>query len=58
MILFKGEERQKLKIIFDFVNIPKNNGMIILFAQIDKSVGEIQTDLDTLIAIWNILKKK
>lgn len=52
----EGDERQKLKILLDSLKIPKSMGIIIRTAGVGRSAKEIQTDLDTLVKLWNAIK--
>ena len=52
----EGEERQKLKKSFDALSIPTGIGVIIRTAGVDRSVNEIQADLDTLISLYDAIK--
>lgn len=53
----EGEERQKLKKLFDALNIPKGTGVIIRTAGVDRSIDEIQADLDTLMSLYAAIKQ-
>ncbi|WP_116964726.1 Rne/Rng family ribonuclease [Fastidiosibacter lacustris] len=53
----EGDERQKLKTLFDSLTIPNNMGVIIRTAGVDRSAEEIQADLDTLINLWDAIKR-
>ena len=53
----EGEERQKLKKLFDTLNIPKGTGVIIRTAGVDRSIDEIQADLDTLTSLYAAIKQ-
>jgi ribonuclease E len=52
----EGEERRKLKELLDSLTIPKDMSIIIRTAGVDRSVGEIQADLDNLINLWGLIK--
>lgn len=53
----EGNERQKLKALFDSLMIPGNMGVIIRTAGVDRSADEIQADLDTLTVLWDAIKR-
>ncbi|WP_119327575.1 Rne/Rng family ribonuclease [Cysteiniphilum halobium] len=53
----EGDERQKLKALFDSLTIPTNMGVIIRTAGVDRSADEIQADLDTLTNLWDAIKR-
>ncbi len=53
----EGDERQKLKALFDSLTIPANMGVIIRTAGVDRSADEIQADLDTLTTLWDAIKR-
>ena len=53
----EGEERQKLKTLFDALDIPKGTGVIIRTAGVDRSIDEIQADLDTLVKLYAAIKQ-
>lgn len=53
----EGDERQKLKALFDSLTIPANMGVIIRTAGVDRSAEEIQADLDTLTNLWDAIKR-
>ncbi len=53
----EGDERRKLKALFDSLTIPKEMGVIIRTAGVDRSAEEIQADLDTLVNLWEAIKR-
>ncbi len=53
----EGDERRKLKALFDSLTIPKDMGVIIRTAGVDRSADEIQADLDTLVNLWDAIKR-
>ncbi|WP_100551152.1 Rne/Rng family ribonuclease [Caedibacter taeniospiralis] len=53
----EGDERQKLKTLFDSLTIPANMGVIIRTAGVDRQADEIQADLDTLVNLWDAIKR-
>jgi len=51
----EGDERIKLKEMMGMLKIPENMGVIIRTAGIDKSLNELQWDLDLLCAHWTAI---
>ncbi|MFZ9034665.1 MAG: Rne/Rng family ribonuclease [Francisellaceae bacterium] len=53
----EGDERRKLKALFDSLTIPKDMGIIMRTAGVDRSAVEIQADLDSLVNLWEAIKR-
>ena len=52
----EGDERRKLKTLFESLIIPKDMSIIIRTAGVDRSISEIQGDLDTLVSTWRSIQ--
>ncbi|MBT5723546.1 MAG: ribonuclease E, partial [Gammaproteobacteria bacterium] len=53
----EGEERDQLKESMSQLDIPKNMGVIVRTAGIDRSVEELQWDLDYLVHLYDAITK-
>ncbi|MCF6776257.1 Rne/Rng family ribonuclease [Thiotrichales bacterium 19X7-9] len=53
----EGNERQKLKELFDSLDIPKGMGVIIRTAGVDRQVEEMQWDLSVLLKLWSAINQ-
>lgn len=53
----EGDERQKLKDLFNALRIPREMGVIIRTAGVDRQVEEMQWDLDVLLKLWDAIKE-
>jgi ribonuclease E len=51
------EGRDQLRDLIDQLQIPKGMGVIIRTASVDKSIDELQWDLDFLLQYWEAIKK-
>lgn len=51
-----GEEREQLKAKLDALSMPEGMGVIIRTAGVNKSVEELQWDLDILLRYWDAIK--
>ncbi len=52
-----GSERDKIRAVMDQLNIPKNMGLIIRTAGVDRDIEELQWDLDYLQQLWAAIEK-
>ena len=52
-----GKERDQIKKVRDMLSVPDSMGVIIRTAGINKSLNELQWDLDILINLWGSIKK-
>ena len=52
------EERKKIRLILESINLPENMSIIIRTAGIGKTKKEINKDLDFLISQWNKIRAK
>ena len=55
--IFNPNERKKIRLILNEIEIPKEMGLIVRTAGTNKTKNEIQHDLDNLINIWNSIKE-
>ena len=53
----EGEEREALKESMSHLDMPKNMGVIIRTAGVDRNAEELQWDLDYLLNVHNAIKK-
>lgn len=52
------DERDDLRAIASKLNIPKGMGWIIRTSARNRSLAEIQDDLDSLVSLWRLIEKK
>ncbi|MBO6701881.1 MAG: ribonuclease E [Pseudomonadales bacterium] len=52
----EGEDREQLKVSMSQLDIPKNMGVIVRTAGVDRSVEELQWDLNYLIHLYEAIK--
>ena len=50
-------ERKKIRTILNEIEIPKEMGIIVRTAGLNKTKNEISNDLNNLISVWNIIKE-
>ena len=50
-------ERKKIRTILNEIEIPKEMGIIVRTAGLNKTKNEISNDLKNLISVWNIIKE-
>ena len=55
--IFNPGERKKIRIILNEIEIPKEMGIIVRTAGLNKTKNEINNDLNNLITIWNSIKE-
>ena len=55
--IFNPIERKKIRNILNEIEIPKEMGIIVRTAGLNKTKNEIDNDLDNLIVIWNTIKE-
>jgi len=55
--IFNPGERKKIRTILNEIEIPKEMGIIVRTAGLNKTKNEINNDLKNLISIWNSIKK-
>ena len=55
--IFVPSDRKKVRIILNQIEIPKEMGIIIRTAGLNKTKNEIEHDLDNLIKSWNSIKE-
>jgi len=55
--IFNPNERKKIRLILNEIEIPKEMGLIVRTAGTNKTKNEIRHDLDNLINIWNSIKE-
>ncbi len=53
----EGEERDSLRDILSQLNIPEGMGVIVRTAGVERSVEELQWDLDYLLTLWDAIGK-
>ncbi|MCF6808381.1 Rne/Rng family ribonuclease [Thiotrichales bacterium 19S9-12] len=53
----EGPERQKLKELFDALEVPDGMGVIIRTAGVDRQIEEIEWDLNVLLKLWEAINK-
>ncbi len=56
--IFNPIERKKIRTILNEIEIPKEMGIIVRTAGLNKTKNEIDNDLKSLISIWNSIKEK
>ena len=55
--IFNPGERKKIRTILNEINIPKEMGIIVRTAGLNKTRNEINNDLKNLISVWNSIKE-
>jgi len=55
--IFNPIERKKIRTILNEIEIPKEMGIIVRTAGLNKTKNEINNDLNNLISAWNIIKE-
>ncbi len=55
--IFNPGERKKIRLILNEIEIPKEMGIIVRTAGLNKTKNEINNDLKNLISIWNSIKE-
>tara|TARA_B100001123_G_C15320042_1_gene1027572 strand:+ start:899 stop:2659 length:1761 start_codon:yes stop_codon:yes gene_type:complete len=55
--IFIPSDRKKVRVILNQIEIPKEMGIIVRTAGLNKSKNEIEHDLKNLIKIWNSIKE-
>ena len=55
--IFNPGERKKIRAILNEIEIPKEMGIIVRTAGLNKTKNEINDDLKNLISIWNSIKE-
>ncbi len=50
-------ERKKIRAILNEIEIPKEMGIIVRTAGLNKTKNEINSDLNNLISVWNSIKE-
>ncbi len=55
--IFNPGERKKIRVILNEIEIPKEMGIIVRTAGLNKTKNEINNDLKNLISIWNSIKE-
>ncbi len=55
--IFNPGERKKIRIILNEIDIPKEMGIIVRTAGLNKTKNEINNDLKNLISIWDSIKE-
>ncbi len=55
--IFNPGERKKIRIILNEIQIPKEMGIIVRTAGLNKTKNDINNDLKNLISIWNSIKE-
>ena len=55
--IFNPGERKKIRTILNEIEIPKEMGIIVRTAGLNKTKNEISNDLKNLISVWNIIKE-
>jgi len=55
--IFNPADRKKIRKILNQIEIPKDIGIIVRTAGLNKTKNEIENDLNNLIAVWNAIKK-
>ena len=53
----EGQDREQLRHIRDSLHVPDSMGVIIRTAGINKSIDELQWDLDVLVQLWHSIKQ-
>ncbi len=52
-----GSDRDQIRAVMDQLNVPKNMGLIIRTAGVDRNIEELQWDLDYLQQLWAAIEK-
>ena len=55
--IFNPIERKKIRTILNEIEIPKEMGIIVRTAGLNKTKNEINNDLNNLISAWNLIKE-
>ena len=55
--IFNPIERKKIRTILNEIKIPKEMGIIVRTAGLNKTKNEINNDLNNLISAWNLIKE-
>ena len=55
--IFNPGERKKIRTILNEIEVPKEMGIIVRTAGLNKTKNEINNDLKNLISIWNSIKE-
>ena len=55
--IFNPGERKKIRAILNEIEIPKEMGIIVRTAGLNKTKNEINNDLKNLISVWNTIKE-
>ena len=55
--IFNPGERKKIRVILNEIEVPKEMGIIVRTAGLNKTKNEINNDLKNLISIWNSIKE-
>ena len=55
--IFIPSDRKKVRTILNQIEIPKEMGVIIRTAGLNKTKNEIEHDLNSLIKVWNLIKE-
>ncbi len=55
--IFNPGERKKIRAILNEIEVPKEMGIIVRTAGLNKTKNEINNDLKNLISIWNSIKE-
>ena len=55
--IFNPGERKKIRTILNEIEIPKEMGIIVRTAGLNKTKNEINNDLKNLISVWNTIKE-
>ena len=55
--IFNPGERKKIRTILNEIKIPKEMGIIVRTAGLNKTKNEINNDLKNLISVWNTIKE-
>ncbi len=55
--IFNPGERKKIRTILNEIEIPKEMGIIVRTAGLNKTKNEINNDLKSLISVWNTIKE-
>ena len=55
--IFNPGERKKIRAILNEIEIPKEMGIIVRTAGLNKTKNEINSDLNNLISVWNSIKE-
>ena len=55
--IFNPADRKKIRKILNQIEIPKDIGIIVRTAGLNKTKNEIENDLNNLIVVWNAIKK-